>query len=320
VRGAERGVALLSALFAVALLTVIVVEMTDATLVHTHLNRNAGNAMAAQLLARSAAIAGEAMVRDKNANPASITCPQNLWAMPLFGVPAGSGVVGLQVTDEGGKLDLNGARDTRYRAALEALFSSLDLDPSLVGRIAAWIGNPDDPAMATGPASDYCALAMPCAPRQQPLKSLDELLLIRGFDEERVARLRPYATVVPRPEGRAAGSPQPVNALTARPQVLQALGCEGSATPPECAMRFDDEEDDKTKEWRTEFEQWRTTSCAAAGNLITTKSTVFSLLASGSVGDVSQTLRVVLRRDGDKVTRLWWQERPLAEAMPVEIR
>ena len=50
----ERGVALLSALFAVALLTIIVIEMTDATLVHTHLTRNAGNAMAAQLLARSA--------------------------------------------------------------------------------------------------------------------------------------------------------------------------------------------------------------------------------------------------------------------------
>lgn len=322
-RGKERGVALLSALFAVALLTVIVVEMTDATLVHTHLNRNAGNAMAAQLLARSAAIAGEAMIRDKNANPSRVTCPQNLWALPVLGIPAGSGVVGLQVSDESGKLDLNGARDTRYRAALESLFSSLDLDPSLVGDIAAWITPPDDPAMATGGASDYCALAMPCEPPQRPLKSLDELLLIRGFDEERVARLRPFATVVPRAEGRAAGSPTPVNALTARPLVLQALGCEGNTTPPECPMRFDDEEDDKTKEWDLEFAAWRKDNCDAGGNgnLITSKSSgVFSVLASGSVGDVSQTLRIVVRRDGDKMTRLWWQERPLSETMPVEIR
>jgi len=319
-RGAERGVALLSALFAVALLTVIVVEMTDATLVHTHLNRNAGNAMAAQLLARSAAIAGEAMVGDKNANPSSITCPQNLWALPVLGIPAGSGVVGLQVSDEGGKLDLNGARDTRYRVALESLFSSLDLDPSLVGHIADWITPANDPAMATGGGSDYCALAMPCEPRQQPLKSLDELLLIRGFDEERVARLRPFATVVPRPEGKAAGSPQPVNALTARPQVLQALGCEGSTAPPECPMRFDDEEDDKSKEWTAEFEEWRKDNCAAAGNLISTKSSYFSVLASGSVGDVSQTLRIVVQRDANEAKRLWWQERPLSETMPVEIR
>lgn len=319
-RTRERGVALLSALFAVALLTVIVIEMTDATLVHTHLTRNAGNAMAAQLLARSAATAGEAMVGDPGANPASVTCPQNLWALPLFGVPAGAGVVGLRVSDESGKLDLNGARDTRYRQALEALFSKLELDPSLVERIAVWITPANDPAMATGGASDYCALAMPCAPRQQPLTSLDELLLIRGFDEERVARLRPYATVVPRRPDVRGGSPQPVNALTAKPVVLEALGCTGSLTPPECPMRFDDEETDKTKEWRTEFDQWRQTNCQGAENLLSTKSSVFSVLASGNVGDATQTLRTVVRRNGDRVTRLWWQERPFAEAMPVEVR
>lgn len=321
VRGAgERGVALLSALFAVALLTVIVIEMTDATMVHTHLNRNAGNAMAAQLLARSAATAAEALVADDNMNPSKVTCPQNAWATPLLGIPVGAGVVTVQVSDEGGKLDLNGAHDTRYREALEALFSSLDLNPELVGHVAAWIEPPTDGAMATGGGSDYCSLAMPCEPRQQPLKSLDELLLIRGFDDESVARLRPYATVVPRGDGRRAANPTPVNALTARPLVLEALGCEGTTTPPSCPPRFDDEETEQTKEWKAEFDEWRTTNCTAAGNLLDIQSNVFSVVAAGNVGDMTQTLRTVVRRNGNRATRLWWQERPLAEPMPVELR
>jgi general secretion pathway protein K len=314
--GRERGVALLSALFTVALLTVVVIEMTDATMVHTNLNRNAGSAMAAQLLARSAAIAGEALLLDDSTNPQSITCPQNIWAMPLFGVPAGSGIVGLQISDESGKLDLNSVQNDDYRAAVERLFSSLDLDPSLVDRVRAWTAPPGDATMATGAASDYCALAMPCAPRQQPLNSLEELLLIRGFDDRAVARLRPYVTALPRGGSKA----QRVNAATAKPLVLEAIGCESGDTLPPCPVTFGGD-DEKVDEWKKqEFENWTANCTPAAKSLLTTNSDVFSILASGTVGDVTQTLRTTVRRQGDKVTRLWWQERPLSEAMPVEIR
>jgi len=319
---AESGVALLSALFAVALLTVIVIEMTDATLVHTHLTRNAGNAMAAQLLARSAATAAEAMVTDDNANPSAVTCPQNLWALPLFGVPAGAGVVGLQITDEGGKLDLNGVLDPRYRTAVDALFRDLELDPALVDRVAAWITPANgDAAMATVGGSDYCALSMPCAPRQRPLNSLDELLLIRGFDEQAVTRLRPFVTAIPVGDGRPAGAPQPVNVNTAKPAVLEALGCESADTLPACPMSFGGDEDQKTKDWQTDFTAWKTENCKGERqNLLGTKSNVYSILASGAVGDVTQTLRTLVRRKGNQRERLSWQERPVSEALPVEVR
>lgn len=318
----ESGVALLSALFAVALLTVIVIEMTDATMVHSHLNRNAGNAMAAQLLARSAAVAGEALITNDDANPQGITCPQDLWALPLIGIPAGPGVVGLQISDESGKLDLNAVRDAKYRTAVQSLFSSLDIDPSLVDRIVAWItpANAADGAMATGGGSDYCALAMSCVPRQQPLNSLDELLLIRGFDEQTIARLRPYATALPRSESRGGGAPRAVNLLTAKPLVRTALGCEGGDDMPEC-LRGLGTSDEKKTEWKTEFDAWKTANCSAApANLLGVNSTVFSILASGTVGDVTQSLRTVVERKGKRAKRLWWQERPLSEVLPVEVR
>lgn len=314
----ERGVALLSALFSVALLTIIVIEMTDATLVHTHLTRNAGNAMAAQLLARSAEIAGEALISNDDTNPQRVTCRQNPWALPLFGIPAGEGVVGLQVSDEGGKLDLNSVRDERYGTVVKSLFSSLDLDPSLVDRIVFWITPENDPAMATSGGSDYCALAMSCTPRHKPLHSLEELLLLRGFDEQVLQRLRPYATVVPPgPDGKP-GTAKSVNPLTAEPLVLAAIGCDRGSPPPDCPPSFANEE--KKNEWQKEFDDWKKESCPAVQVTLNTQSSLYSILASGTVGDVTQTLRATVRRSGDKPTRLWWQERPLAEAMPVEVR
>ena len=316
---AEHGVALLSALLTVALLTVIVIEMTDATMVHTHLSRNAGNAIAAQLLARSAATAGEALVADDTTNPPDPTCDRNLWAMPFPNVPAGSGTMFLQITDEGGKLDLNQVRNQAYAQAVQKLFSSLDIDPSLVDRVAAWIAPPADGAMATGSASDYCALSMPCAPRQQPLNSLDELLLIRGFDEQTVARLRPYATAIPRVDARGAGTPQ-VNALTAKPLVLAALGCEGNTEVPPCPTSVGGSGDEKTTDWKKAYADWQTKSCGAAQKLLGTKSSFFSIEATGVVGDMAQSLRVLVQRSGKNVKRLSWQERPVSDTLPTEVR
>jgi general secretion pathway protein K len=316
----ERGMALLSALLAVALLTVVVIELTDATLVHTHLTRNAGNAMAAQLLARSAEVAGEALVTSNDTNDPDITCPNGLWAAPIVGVPVGAGTVGLQITDESGKLDLNSVGETRYAEAVKQLFTLLDLDPELVDRIAAWIKSPSSGApMATGEASDYCTLPMPCEPRQRPMTSLEELLLIRGFDEQTLRALRPFATVVPRTEARSPGRPPSLNALTADTRVLQAVGCEVSDSkgPPECPSFLSE---DAEKELRADFQAWKTQSCSGVrGFPLGMKSDLYSIRAIGTVGDVTQVLRTFVRRSGQKATRLWWQERPVAEVLPVEV-
>ncbi len=54
--------------------------------------------------------------------------------------------------------------------------------------------------------------------------------------------------------------------------------------------------------------------------MLKTQSNVYSILASGAVGDVTQTVRATVRRNGSEVQKLWWQERPLTDAMPVEVR
>jgi general secretion pathway protein K len=316
----ERGVALLATLLSVALLTVIVIEMTDATLVHTHLTRNAGNAMAAQLLARSAETAGEALVTNDATNDPDVTCPRDdEWALPIVGLPVGPGTVALEIADESGKLDLNAVGTERHRAAVAALFETLGLEPALVDRVAAWIRPATSDPMATDQASDYCALPMPCEPRQGALNSLEELLLIEGFDESMLGRLRPFVTVITRDNTRSAGTPQPVNVNTARDEVLVALGCQTGAAEslPACSSNMTDEE---LSTWKADVEAWKTESCAEAPrNVLGTKSNLFSIRAVGTVGDVSQTLRVLVQRRGGRAQRLWWQERPVVDVLPVEV-
>jgi general secretion pathway protein K len=302
-RLSERGLALLATLLTVALLTVIVVEMTDATLVNTHLSRNAGNAIAAQLLARSALLGGEALLmqdaQDKDGS--TRTCKtEGLWALPISGYPAGSGTVDLKITDEEGKIDLNGAGDPRTATALRTLFQDLGLDPKLVDEIAAWISPAGQPA--SGPeASTLCQLTVPCTPRHAPLASLDELRLLRGFDDLTIRKLTPYVTAY----GEKSRGLQ-VNANTADPLVLKALGCEvrgDSAAGAVCATKA------------AEFP-----GCEKASGTIKFKSSTFAIIAAATVGDTTQTVRSIVRRGAHSAKRYTWSERPISDLSPAEVR
>jgi general secretion pathway protein K len=301
-RFSERGLALLASLLTVALLTIIVVEMTDATLVNTHLSRNAGNAIAAQILARSALLGGEALLmqdaQDKDCS--THTCKTEcLWALPISGYPAGSGTVDLKITDEEGKIDLNGAGDRTTATALRTLFQDLGLDPNLVDDIAAWI-SPSGQSTSGPEASNLCQLPVPCTPRHAPLASLDELRLLRGFDDLTIRKLTPYVTAYgEKPRGLQ------VNANTADPLVLKALGCEvrGDTAGTVCATK------------PAEFP-----GCDKASGAIKFKSNTFAIIAAGTVGDTTQTVRSIVRRGAHSSKRYTWSERPISDLSPAEVR
>src|SRR5262249_5876191 len=149
----ETGLALLSALLAVALLTVIVVEFADTSLLHAHLTRNAGNAIAAQMLARSAVTAVEDIYSSSDLKDDPIP-PHSPITLPVEG-----GVIRVEKIDEEGKLDLNQINDKKQRDALEKLFNELGLDGSLLDKVAAWTTSPTSGKSNNGQsARDVCAL------------------------------------------------------------------------------------------------------------------------------------------------------------------
>jgi general secretion pathway protein K len=292
----RSGVALLSALLAVALLTVIVVEMTDATLVGAHLSRNAGNTISAQLLARSAeAVAEGFLVELRKREPGKTTFGQGI-GVPIPDIPIGDGSAGVVIEDEQGKLDLNYVDDEGQRRALDALFEELDIDPALLTSISIWIGEQTSPGSSSDAAA-LCALAVPCAPPGKPLRSLDELALIKGFEPAIIERLRPYATAY------GVKGHKGVNVNTARGKVLEALGCEVAgdfAAPPQ---GFEPDQPE----------------CGILNRqaMIRHDSDVFSIQARGTVGDTTETLYAVVKRGGgSRPERLFWRERPVFAVAP----
>jgi general secretion pathway protein K len=293
------GIALLSALLAVALLTLIVVEMTDATLVGSHLSRNAGNTISAQLLARSAEAVAEALLVDlKRREPRKTTLAQGI-GVPIPDIPVGDGSAGVVIEDEQGKLDLNKVDDAAQHRALVALFEDLDVDPELLQKVSSWIAESSD----DGPSPDAvaeCALTIPCAPPGRPLRSLDELALIKGFEPAIIERLRPYATAFAGAEGRKG-----VNVNTARPRVLQAIGCSVSSDFVAPLDGFESLED---------LEECEEVQDRQA--MLHLDSNVFSIQARGTVGDTTETLFALVDRRGSRPKRLYWRERPVFAVAP----
>ena len=119
--------------------------------------------------------------------------------------------------DESARVNLNHANEE----TLKNLFKAVDLSLSdakateLAEAIVDWRDG-DDAAMTQGAeASYYKALPDPYEPRNGPLASVQELLMVRGIDEKIFKKVKPYITVYSR---------GPVNFNTAGLVVLQALG------------------------------------------------------------------------------------------------
>ncbi len=87
------------------------------------------------------------------------------------------------------------------------LFESLELDPNLVDGIIDWIDENDEEAPFGAESSYYESLDMPVRCKNGPLDSIEELLLIKDFDEgmlygeEDVPGLAEFVTVCGDDEG-----------------------------------------------------------------------------------------------------------------------
>jgi len=268
----ESGLALLSALLSVALLTLIVVEMTDATFVHRHLTRNAGNVLAARLLARSGQIGAEEALRAARTNEQIDDFVSSfIDAAPLTLPTAGGHVMQIAIRDETGRLNLNDA--LRYDEAFRRLFADLGIDPGLLDAVEARTDT-SEAGRLRDPSSD-CSLAIPCDPPRGELRSLDDVRTIRGFTDTVIARLRPFVTAHRSTKGRGV-----VNLRTARPEVLRAIGCGDTESLPPPPRSSED------------ITTWlEGAPCAAAKPAPRDlRSDVYSIVTVATVGEATQTV------------------------------
>jgi general secretion pathway protein K len=232
----ERGMALLTAIFVVMLATIAAVAMVDAANFAVHRSANLLQSEAQWWYAEGIEAWVKGILAKSGNNQSRTDGLGDAWAQPVDFLPIDGGAVRGRIEDLQGRFNLNnlgaplsvapnGQAPTGaalYMEQFERLLDNLpDFDGSkyhgLSYAIRDWI-DADDQRSGTGGAedSDYLALDPPYRAANQPMKSVSELLMIKGMTPELFAALQPYVTVLP-----ATGTP--INVNTAAEPLLLSL-------------------------------------------------------------------------------------------------
>jgi general secretion pathway protein K len=142
------------------------------------------------------------------------------WAKPLPALAVEGGQVTGQITDAQGLFNINnlvrnGNPSAPDIGTFQHLLLSLSIDPNLTDAVVDWIDADSDKLPYGAEDLDYLQMKTPYRAANQPLQSVDELRLVRGFTPEIVEKLRPWITALPQPTE--------INVNTAPKEVLSAL-------------------------------------------------------------------------------------------------
>lgn len=106
----------------------------------------------------------------------------------------GGAVLAIAVSDEAGRVDLNGSGEDLLRALVVGVGRPADEARTLVARMLDW-RDPDAVKRSDGAeAADYRDAGR-VGPRNAPFAAPEELGRVLGFDADLIARLRPFVTV-----------------------------------------------------------------------------------------------------------------------------
>jgi general secretion pathway protein K len=307
----ERGVALLATLVSITLLTLLVMDLTEAASLSYRSAATQSNELRAHYLARSAVEMGAAVLgqdaQKLALNQAPYDSLNDLWAMAFPAVPLGSGVAAFRIVDEARKLDINllidprsGAPDPLVLGILTRLFAFIGVSPDLIPAIIDWL-DPDSVTTQGGAEADYyLGLKPPYAPRNGPIPTIGDLRMVRGVDTATFALLSRYLTAAPERQ---------VNVNTAPPEVLAALTPALADNP---SMVKEIVAARAVRPFQKVTDVLNLPGVGAdqtLSRLITTQSNYFSISASATYAGSRKFITVVLRRMGDGTAMLSnWNE------------
>lgn len=220
-RRRERGLVLVAVLFFVLLAAAGVATFLSRAVVDRAAASNRDAAMRAEALARGGVrLAIAALLYDRLQEEEAqfeVDSALDLWAR-LGAVPLpvdDGGTLQIRIEDAGMRLNLNSlfakgeARDEKSEIFLTELLEKVIEEipvrpeqklyevPELARNLIDWI-DVDDVRVAGGEENDYYQGQLPAyQAANTPLLSVDDLLLVEGFDAQLVDALRPYVDVMP---------------------------------------------------------------------------------------------------------------------------
>ncbi len=224
--------------------------------------------------------------------------------------PAGTAAPGAGKTGGAGtEIAVTYQVDKDFDTRLRSLISQLGGKPEIVDALIDWL-DPDNDTTGTEGAEDdyYKQRGYRC--KNGPLDSLDELLLVKGFDKELLndKNLRSYLTIAPT-DGK-------VNLNTAAIQVLYAvLGTKTSTLAQPLGqsdiqdfVRYRDGHDLKDVKDMASAVKIGQDQAGAVAPLVKVNSAYFTVKSKYTIGNVVKNVEALLKRDGTTVTTISWRE------------
>ena len=219
-RSRQRGVAIVLAMSVVALAAIAAaaILVTQSTLARQS-ELTAEHAQA-QTLVRAGVDWARAILSDDR-RASTVDHLGEPWALRLPAMPVDNGKLEGYIEDQQGAFNLNNlVKDGKISlvqiAYFRRLLSILGLPAALADALADWEDSDSEPQPQNGAEDEYyLKLQPPYLAANRPLIDLTELALVRGFDDNVRARLRPFVTALPRFTA--------VNVNTAPPEVLAAV-------------------------------------------------------------------------------------------------
>lgn len=309
--GNQRGVALVLTLLILTLLVVTGLEMNRAVRVEATLAENFRDLTQASCIAQSGVEVARALLQDDDPSYDGLNERwakfETLSALSAQFFPEGH--FAGRILDENSKFNPNGVTD-RYGNLNKKKKDQLERLLLLLGQPADWMDalldwlDADDQPMPRGAEKDfYLSKKSPHLPKNGPLDSLDELLLIRGvapsllYGEEGKEGLIDYLTV--RSDGK-------ININTAGLPVLMSLSPQIDRSMAQAVMAYRLEKPFRKPEDLRSLPGWDAVYPAISSE-ITVGSSFFSVEIVGLYRDARATVQAVIQREGKKTRVLSWR-------------
>ena len=311
---AQRGVALITAVMIVAIAAAVAAKIAFAHQIWFRQMENVGDRGATDLLRRGALHwASVALLEDAAQN--SIDHLGEPWAQGLPTLPVDGGAIHVSVEDAQGRFNLNNLVQSNGQPSapdlqvFQRLLVTLKLDPLLANALLDWI-DADRNVTSPGGAEDvdYLALKTPYRAANQPLTSVDELRLVRGFDAKTMQLLLPYVTVLP------PGIRTTINLNTASPVLLAALANLDLAW----AERVAENRRNKPMNNVGEFTALLPAGSQLPNALASVKTDFFLITLETSIGRHQRRTLALLRRAGTATEWIWHKPEPLIDAVGLQ--
>jgi general secretion pathway protein K len=305
----ERGFALVITLIISALLVALVTEFIHEVYVETSLARSYADAQQASLLADSG-VTGGARLLQTVLSSQEYSSLLDQWAAPLE-MEDERGSLRVEITEENGKLNLNsflkpdGTPADAYDMAVR-LFTALKLPSDLCVTLADWIDTNDEQRPGGAETSYYSSLPTLYRAKNAPLDTLDELRMVKGFDDKTLKILSPFVTVYG-DAGPAGTASNLVNINTAPVEVLTVLDDQMTDTLAKRIVEYRKTKPIKIPAEVTGIPGLETIGQSLIGKIVV-KGKIYRIYSRAQVNETIRIVEAVVRIDGQQSSVLYWRE------------